>query len=254
MKQYLYTPKLHLPLSRKILLLVPLILSVVNGFSQESRLTGWWVTNNTVRLDQNWSLTFDSQTSTGNKFRKIETILLRPGMSYRLNKNVAIGGGFATIFNRRTWQDIAAMITENRIWEQVQFNTKANNQNWTHRLRVEQRWVPVIVAENNTIKKGGSNFNSRLRYQSRFAGPLLQNARSKDLYYWTMQNEIFLNFTGTQFANDKLIDQNRTVLGLGKHISKGFDLEISYLFIYSPLSGHAYRLNNVARISTTVLL
>lgn len=206
------------------------------------------MTASTVRIDPKWNLLFDTQINTGNKFRQIETILLRPGLMYRINNNLSVAGGYALFDNRKTYAGNSGMLVENRLWEQVQLNTRTSSYKWTHRLRFEQRWVPQPAIENNGLKKDGSNLSNRLRYFTRFTGPLSARGKTKNISYWTMQQEIFLNIAGAAYANKKFLDQIRPVVGMGVHLNKNADIELQYMGMYVQLANDSYRINNAVRI------
>lgn len=230
------------------------LLLVLTACSQQQRFTGWWTTNFGVRVHPKWILNFDSQINSTDQFKKIETVLLRPAIMYRLNNKISLGAGYVYFDNRKTTQGISELVLEHRLWQQLQLNSSRKGINWIHRMRLEQRWVPMYTAENNHLKKTRSNLNNRFRYFTRFVSPIVGNSKKMEKYFWSMQNEIFMNLTGSKFSNQKVVDQIRPSIGIGTHVNKLLDMELGYMFIYSPLPNRGYKINNVARISTTVLL
>lgn len=242
------------PLFKQPLLLFFSMLLLCTASAQQHRFTGWWTTNFGVRVHAKWSLNFDSQLNTGDQFNKIETLLLRPAVFFRFNKKYSASAGYVFFDNRKTVQGISELIPEHRFWQQVQLNTSSPRHNWVHRLRMEQRWIPNVTVENNNLEKRGTNLNNRIRYFTRVVGRLSKPSGQQDPLYWAMQNEVFVNLTGSAFANKKVLDQVRPSIGLGAHLTKVLDMELGYMLIYVPLPDQAYRINNVARISTTVLL
>jgi hypothetical protein len=49
-------------------------------------------------------------------------------------------------------------------------------------------------------------------------------------WFGALQNEVFLNVSGTEYVNGKVFDQNRLYGALGYRVAKGFDIELGYLW------------------------
>jgi hypothetical protein len=181
--------------------------------------SGWAAWFNTARLADRWSLTSDVQLRSSDDWEDVRNVLLRAGVTRSLRPDLTVTAGYAYV---ETLVDGGRDITEHRPWQQLALQRKLAGRPLTHRLRLEQRFID---------RPGGDDiYSDRLRYHVRL---LLPFAAAPDGtftgYYLALQNEVFLNLSGRDRLNSKLLDQNRALVGVGRRLGAGLDLELGYM-------------------------
>lgn len=240
---------------RKLALLLLINSCVYNSANaQEQRLSGWLMGVSTIKLNTKFLFQFDAQLRSSDKWEKSETLILRPLLSYLLNKETAVGLGYASVSNWRTIDGIRDRVDEQRLWQQLNINRLRGNMAIQHRFRLEERWLPEISVENREFIKKGYAFSSRMRYFSRIMQPLKKTVQFKQGWYWAAQNELFFNLWGAAVVNKKLFDQSRTYAGCGFRLHKGLDVELGYMFTFIEGRGDRYVRNNITQLSSFLRL
>jgi hypothetical protein len=123
------------------------------------------------------------------------------------------------------------------------------NATLTHRLRLEQRFIPRHHAEGNALVQNGHHQANRLRYFARAIVPL-----SKQGWFAAVQNEVFVNVGNTSMVNGKFFDQNRAYIAAGYRLSKQFDMEVGYMNQYISGAGANSTNNHIVQVATYVRL
>lgn len=195
--------------------------------------TGWFLFLNSTKFNDKWGMHFDLQVRSDNNWDRVRNLLVRPGVTYYINKNsnATVGYLFTQTYLPEMYPVFAPgttpytpkfTLTEHRIWQQYIYN----HQPWqgaalSHRFRLEQRF---IERQNDDL------FSQRLRYFFRLVQPLQkqEGAFSKGVFA-AVQNEFFFNIQNKDQLNDNLFDQNRAYLAIGYRFSKAFDVEAGYL-------------------------
>lgn len=210
------------------------------GFAQNDRLndhnnTNWLQVFNTIKLDKNWSLHAEYQWRRENGLKDWQQSLLRIGINRKLNDNVTahIGYGWIETFSYGDFPIAAAgTFPEHRIYEQVSFKQPIKKWTFTHRFRVEQRWLgrvrPGTDREIETWL-----FLHRFRYQFR-----TQFAITPKLYA-VAADEIFIGAGKNVGVN--IFDQNRIFLSAGYKLNKTVSIEAGY---FNQTLQQGRRINN----------
>lgn len=149
--------------------------------------------------------------------RDWQQLLVRPGINYQVSKNLSASLGYGFVRTQPYGElPVAHRFDESRIWEQLLYKQDAAGLKWSHRLRLEQRWI-------EELKKDGSHAGwrdeQRVRYMLRTEVPLTADKR----FYVPVWNEVFVNFGPNIVGNH--FDQNRAFLGVGCQLAKNFRLE-----------------------------
>jgi hypothetical protein len=139
--------------------------------AQQNKFIGWAMTVNSIRLSPKFNLIFDSQLRSNDQWKQPETFILRPGLTYVLNKNVSLSTGLALINNWKTIGGVRDGVSDNRIWQQLGINQQVKNAVLQHRIRTEERWIPALKVADNEIVKSDPKFNARFRYFTRWISP-----------------------------------------------------------------------------------
>jgi len=226
---------------------------VLLNASAQTQVTGWLASFNTFKIGKKTSIHFDGQFRSSDQLEHVQTLLLRTGLNFHVTKQLTITGGYAFIDNRRVIGNVSGTATEHRAWEQLLFTHKIKFVGVAHRLRLEQRFLPLVSVQNNELQTDDHTMAMRLRYFFRNVIPFKKTADFQKGMFGAIQNEVFVNVTDLEKVNGKFFDQNRFYLAIGYRVSKHFDLEAGYLNQY--VLGRTGRTNNhVAQLATYLKL
>jgi hypothetical protein len=226
-----------------------LILVTANQFTYaQVQHSGWLASFNTIKINKAISVHFDAQLRSTDGLKNVQTLLLRPGVNYHINKKFTATAGYAFINNRRTVGSTIGYLAEHRIWEQLLYNHPIKNIATSHRLRFEQRFIPNAVAINNELEKDGHAQAYRLRYFIRNVIPLTNQKGFKKGVFTALQNEVFVNTGNKSAVNGKFFDQNRLYVAIGYRLPNKVDIEAGYMNQY--IKGRTNITNNhIAQIA-----
>lgn len=223
------------------LLLLPATLLAQNDRLNDPNNINWVQTINTINLSKKWSIHAEYQWRRDDGFKNWQQSLLRLGANYKMNDNVTahIGYGWIETFPYGDYP-IAATGTfpEHRLYEQLSFRQPVNKWIFTHRFRVEQRWLGRVIANTgNNREIEGWNFLHRFRYQFRTQYPFWTKG-DKQLY-GAAADEIFIG-AGKNLGTN-IFDQNRIFLLFGLKVNKKVSLEAGY---FNQTLQQGRRINN----------
>lgn len=231
-------------------LLLVMLLSSFGKLEAQTQFTGWLASFNTFKTGAKTSVHADVQWRSSDEFKHTQTLLLRSGLNFHLNKKLILTTGYAFIQNRRTIGSVSGYAPEHRIWEQLLYNHKIKSLSVTHRFRLEQRFISGTRVVNNELENNGSLYANRFRYFIRNLLPLVskQQTFSKGLFA-ALQNEVFVNFGNKSNVNGKFFDQNRLYLAIGYRVNPSFDLETGYINQYIEGRNAAFTNNHVWQLA-----
>ena len=218
-------------MKRGSILFAALVLAA--GVKAQVQFSGWLGSFNTVRLSQHFSLHFDAQLRSTDRWEQVGTILLRPGLNYHPNKTWTLTAGYAAVFGRRNLNGLSSLLAEHRIWQQALLNYKIKNVSVTHRFRFEERFVPRAKVAGNELTTDGHDPAYRFRYFVRSLFPLTGGQAFSSGPFLALQNEVFLNTGDKSAVNGKAFDQNRLYGAIGYRLKGKIDLEAGYMNQYT---------------------
>jgi len=216
----------------------------------QSQFSGWFAAFNTIKINKKISIHADVQLRSTDEIKQIQTILLRTGLNYHVNKKLILTAGYAYIKNKRIFTNVTAFAPEHRIWEQLLYNHKLKNIFVAHRFRIEQRFIGKSLVVNNQYSTDGYLYANRFRYFLRNVLPLKKQKGFKEGMYVALQDEVFLNFENTANVNGKTFDQNRFYVAIGYRLSPKADLEIGYMNQYVNGKGTQFTNNHILQIAS----
>jgi hypothetical protein len=197
----------------------------------ETRSTAWYSGLNSIRLNEKWGFQFDLVLRTGDEWKYLQTMMLKPGISYKLSGSTTAFVGYNNVRSRVVIGDVSGYASENQIWEQLFIRHRLFNLlNTLHRPLLEQRFLNIPVIKNNSIETEGHAFALRFRYLFRNVLPFKKQESFAKGPYAYAQQEILLNIGDKSAVNGKTYDQVRILTGLGYRFSSKFDIESGYLF------------------------
>jgi hypothetical protein len=228
----------------KIIVVILFICLTENIHSQNDRVNdynylNWLQTFNTISLNKKWSLHLEYQWRRDDGLKYWQQSLLRVGANYKLNDNITAHLGYAWI-ETFPYGDYPiannGTFPEHRIYEQISFRQPVNKFLFTHRFRVEQRWLGRVKAGTDREIEDWL-FLHRFRYQFRMQHPFYTNG-DKQLY-GAAADEIFIGAGKNIGVN--IFDQNRIFLLLGYKLNKKLSIEAGY---FNQTLQQGRRINN----------
>jgi hypothetical protein len=180
-------------------------------------------------------------------FEQNKQNLFRFGGIYHLNKKTTLSAGYGLI---KTFKpSLNDFFTENRAWEQIQYNHNWNeNKNtMSHRFRLEQRFVDnIVLNSDDDVVVEATNYQNRLRYLNRNLFHLFNFNNNRNKAYAILQDELFFNL-GDNKLNANFFDQNRFLAGFGINYENTIRLEIGYLnHLITPSKGNDIMNHNIS--------
>ena len=237
-----------------------MMVGMIAGYNSRSQLalSGWATTNNQFSISRKVVYQLEASFRSDPQRQYLQTFLLRTGAFVQLNSQWSLGGGYCLTDNRRTVGDITGYASEHQALEQAWFihpvyfgsNQHSHKTFMRQRLRLENRWLPKLVKDNNDIRKTGTSFTNRLRYQIREQIPLVKviNDFNKGTYV-SVQNEFFFNVSGRQYVNGNWFDQNRSLIATGYRFNRHIDLEFSYMLRVIKEAGNGWSHENLVQVA-----
>lgn len=201
---------------------------VVNGNAQNDRFNDynnlvWAQTFHTIKLSDKWGLHAEYQWRRDNGLKDWQQSLLRVGANFKINDNIVVQAGYAWIETFPYGQYPIApngTFPEHRLHQQIVFRQPVNKFLFSHRLRLEQRWLGRVKAGTDREIEDWLLLH-RFRYQFRTQ----YNFSSK--WYGAFADEIFIG--AGKDVGTNIFDQNRIFLLAGVKLSKKVSIEGGYM-------------------------
>ena len=184
-----------------VFFLVSLFYNTVNAQHTATHANMLWFNyNNTVFINDKWSIASDAQLRTRDWTGRWSQFALRTGVAYKINKKFTATAGFAWFGNVRYFNGKPIVPNEWRPWQEVAYQLKGKKINFTQRLRTEQRFQQQVVNEKKT-QDYQERF--RLRYRFEFGFPV-----NKEKITASIGNEVMVN--PGHISDSVFFDQNRS--------------------------------------------
>jgi hypothetical protein len=233
----------------KILLIILIAGGAAKG---QTQFMGWAATFQNYKVNDRFGLYFDAQWRSTAQLQQMNALLLRPGVNFYLSPSFTFTTGYAFIPQQRMSNGVTGYLPEHRVWEQLVFAHKIKSHRKpvaaiTHRLRLEQRFIPRHHAEGNMLVRDGHRTAGRLRYFARGVVPLGSNP-GKGMFA-AVQNELFFHT-----ADGGSFDQNRAYVAAGYRVCPQLDLEMGYMNQYIAGVGSASTNNHILQVATYIRL
>ena len=217
------------------LLLCPVFLLAQNDRLNDYNNTNWLQVFNTINLNKKWSLHTEYQWRREKGLKYWQQSLLRVGVNRKLNENVTVPLGYGWI-ETFPYGDYPlannGTFPEHRLYEQISFKQPIKKFTFTHRFRIEQRWVGRVKAGTDREIEAWL-FLNRFRYQLKTQYNLTPK------FYMAAADEIFIGAGKNVGVN--IFDQNRIFLLAGLKLNKYLTLEGGY---FNQTLQQGRRINN----------
>jgi hypothetical protein len=217
------------------LILLPVAAAGQNDRVNDYNNTNWLQVFATIPLDKKWSVHAEYQWRRTNGLKNWQQGLFRTGINYRLSSTIILHAGYAEAetFAYGAWPLANnGTFPEHRIYEQFTLRQPVNKFLFTHRFRIEQRWLGRVKAGSNREIEDWL-FLHRFRYQFRS-----QLSLSKK-WYAAAADEIFIGAGKNVGVN--IFDQNRIFLLAGYKLNTIVSLEGGY---FNQTLQQGRRINN----------
>ncbi len=177
----------------------------------ENELGSWAMLFTKNRVSEKLSIHAEAQYRTYEFGTNFNQLLLRTALNYDISSNAMASFGYGYITTDTNFEEFEGEnnVTENRIYQQLLLRQNVGKFKFSHRYRLEQRFINRPTAENTT--------EHRARYFLRVTYPL------NDAWFLTAYDEVFINLQNDFFG------QNRLYGALGYHINSNISTQVGYL-------------------------
>lgn len=220
---------------KKIILLFFLAIFAEITFAQspirniQSNNNGWFMYFGDHKISEHWGVHLEAQFRRNEIIAKPQQLLLRTGINYHFAANAFATIGYCFV-NTSQYGVFPAKCAfpENRFWEQLQVKSQAGRIEMTTRLRLEQRFSKLPVAQSSgEYIPGDDVYTNRARVQVRLSVPFKGKIIEDKSLYFSCYDEAFVNFGENVQSN--IFDQNRAYAAIGYKFPKWGKLEVGYL-------------------------
>ncbi len=177
----------------------------------EDKLGSWGMLFTTNQISEKLSIHAEAQYRTYEFGTNFNQLLLRTALNYHISENAMASFGYGYITTDTAFEEFDGEknVTENRLYEQFVLKSSLGNFKFSHRYRLEQRFINRPFGENTT--------EHRARYFLRVTYPL------NDTWFLTAYDEIFINLQNDFFG------QNRLYGAVGYNFNKNVSTQVGYL-------------------------
>ncbi len=156
----------------------------------------------------------------------LDRVIVRPAILFPWENGITSGLGYAAIAIMQPSSSV-----EQRLWEQLQVETKGDWGTLTNRTRLEQRFI-----------EGADETAWRLRHQVKALVPL----RADSPWALALSDEVYFHLNSASASIESGFDQNRAFLGLSRKWAPDFRIEGGYLLnSVNKAAGAEDRVNHV---------
>lgn len=202
-----------------------------------------WATN--VKLHKKLSILLEGQFRFAGEFEPMQ-FQFRTAADIHIAKNFSVAPlGYVYTWNPTYGKQPNKFVNnEHRIFQQAQFKHHVGRASFSHRARLEQRFIQVHSTHNGeVINEGYDLYTNRIRYRLGINMPLGKNEIGPKTLFASFYEEAFLSFGKEVTYHEP--DQNRLFLGLGYQVDKKFTINTGFLYQMLVKAGGTMQENNV---------
>jgi hypothetical protein len=190
---------------------------------------GWGAVFGNFAISKRFSVIPEFQWRRTHVVKDWQQLLIRGGVQYNFEKGGSVALLYAFI-NTYPYGDYPAGphdVPEHRITEQAVFNGSTGIFSFTHRLRLEQRYLGRIDQKGETGEVEEWIYANRFRYMLRAEVPVSRPKMADKTFYLAAYDELFIGFGRNVKQN--VFDQNRLAILAGYRFNKNLRVEAGYL-------------------------
>lgn len=201
-----------------------------------TNFNGWLMYVGNHKVAPKWSIHTETQIRRHNIVLNWQQWLNRVGVDYKVKPNLMTTAGYAFIISYPYGdQPIANRFFEHRVWEQLILKHSIGRFRFSHRYRLEQRWVQQVATDlAGEPSTTGHTFKQRFRYFFNVNIPLNTNQIEQGTFYLSFYEEVLLNFGPGTGRN--ILNQNRGFGAIGYQFLPGGNVFLGYLHQWIPKS------------------
>lgn len=217
-------------MSKIIILSIFTLLSIAVHAQQTAARYNAWNNNAWLmyfgnhKVADKFGLHIEAQIRRNDILKNWQQLLLRTGIEYYMpSARLTLGYGFIETYGYGEFP-VANAFPEHRIWQQALLSNPIGAFKLTHRYRLEQRFI----GSSATGQFANGRYENRFRYMLRINRALKGSEIERGKFYFSLYNEIFVNF-GKEVGYN-LFDQNRAYGAIGYHLGKIGRVELGYMY------------------------
>ncbi|MBL0741175.1 DUF2490 domain-containing protein [Chryseolinea lacunae] len=208
--------------------------------------TEWFSVTTNLKVSKRTSFMLEGQ------FRQVQNLQpmqyqFRTGVEIALNKHFSILPiGYVYTWNYLYGKQPAAFQNnEHRLFEQVSYKHAIGRFNFSHRVRLEQRFIQSHTdqGEGIVVNEGYNIHVSRARYRFMTTVPLNHKKIEANTYFASAYDEAFLSWGGPVTFHEP--DQNRIFAGLGYQFKAPLSIQAGFLYQMLIKANGAKQENNL---------
>jgi len=215
-------------MNKKYIFTFLLLITATAVFAQNrlshSNNIGWVTTTITPAISKKLSGHIEYQWRRADWGNEWQQSLLRTGLNYKFNPQATAHIGYAWIltypYGDYTIAAVGKPFPEHRVYEQLVMTGAVGKVSFTHRIRLEQRWLGKLYTMNSDQPDEWVYLN-RARYMCRADVPVYK------MIYAAAYDEILIGFGKN--VGENIFDQNRISLMAGYKFNKHFRAEAGYI-------------------------
>ena len=226
------------------------VIQLVNAQEQKvSHSSSWNSFVPKVKIDSSFFVTSEFHFRRTNFLKDWEQFVIRPAIHFKNNKAYDFALGYSYIRNYSfAYFSSPINSNEHNIWQQVQLNHWQGKINFTHRFRLEERFIDNIEQNiDGSYSIYGDNYSNRFRYRITLSRPIIKIKEEK-IVYMKIFNEFFINME--EGIRPKSFNQNWFYVGVGYPITSKLNLDIGYHNIGLKSGSDRFITNNI--LQTTI--
>lgn len=199
---------------KKIIVLLVLVISTQFAQAQndgQQDLGAWSMLFTKNKISEKMSIHAEAQYRNYEFGSNFNQLLLRTALNYDISDKAMASFGYGYITTDGTFEEPKGEenTTENRIYQQLVLRNNIGKLKFSHRYRLEQRFINRPISGNDT--------EHRARYFLRLTYPLSKR------FYLTAYDEVFINLQAPTFG------QNRLYGALGINLNANMRFETGFL-------------------------
>jgi hypothetical protein len=177
----------------------------------EDDFGAWYMLFTTNKVSEKLSIHAEVQYRNYEVASNFNQLLLRTGLNYHISDKAMATMGYGYISTDGTFEEPAGEenTTEHRIYQQFVLKNKVGKLAFSHRYRLEERFINSPLSGNDT--------QFRFRYFLRLTYPI------NDTWFITAYDEVFINLQSPTFG------QNRLYGALGYNVNPNLAIQAGYL-------------------------
>jgi hypothetical protein len=229
-------------------------LSMPEVYAQSSREivtqpTEWFVLNSNIKLHKKFGFAFDGQLRFVQAFENGQHFFRNGLEVYLTPKLSVIPIGYMYVWNFQYGKQPATYANnEHRIWQQVLYKHNYGRLYFSHRFRIEQRFLEKRYTESNgtIVYEGYDTYLNRIRYRLQVQIPLNKEKIEPGAWFFAAFDELFYSW-GSTVTYDKP-DQNRLYAAIGYQFTKKLSLQGGGFYQMLVKKNGAQQENNVGTL------